>query len=87
MKSSPSGPSAPWSDDEEQEHYAHGLAVEHARAVLLCRLEDRLITLKKTGPEGVLRELHKQMIELAAEDRPSEVLELISFGRDIQETR
>jgi len=85
----PSGPLAPWfdEDDDERGDYAWNLALEHARAVLACRLEDRLAALKHAGVDEVLQELHKQIVELAAEGRLSELQELVLQGKDVLENR
>ncbi len=88
----PSGPFGdpgqvgPWGEETDDRFYAHNLAIEHARAVLVCRLEDRLLALKRASADGVLTETKRQISEAAAEGRMNDVSELILQIDDILQT-
>jgi len=89
---SPSGPTTPWDDEDaydwmdrdEGVDYAQRLALEHARAILTCRLEDRLSWLRSGDLNTITAELHRQMVELAAEGRLPELQDLIAQVSDLR---
>ena len=86
----PTGPLASWldedADDAELGQYATNLSVEHARAVLLCHLENRTMRLRRGDMADVRQELSRHIVETAAEGRLAELQELTALAADLSET-
>jgi hypothetical protein len=74
------GPSSPWVEEEEDAfsgNYANRLALEHARAMLVCRLVDRVEIVKRANILELMAEGRRQLVEASAEGRHEEIKDLI----------
>lgn len=85
---SPSGPSSPWVDEEDDSFsrsYADRLALEHARALLVCRLVDRVELVKQANVVELRAECRRQLVEAAAEGRHEEAKDLILQAFELEQ--
>ena len=76
------GPS--WDDDGFlSEDYGKSMASEHVRALLMCRLEDRLIALRSGDETTMLAEIHRMIVEAASDGRIDDVHMLSALAAEI----